>query len=117
MADPSLPRGGPPGRLVGVWLNRTSQDFSEDDLLLAELLRPHLQAAERAARRAVVRATLTAREREVLDLVAAGATNEAAAEALVISAGTVKKHLDNIYVKLGVGTRAAAAERASVNAR
>jgi DNA-binding CsgD family transcriptional regulator len=108
---------GPRHRLVGVWLNRTGRDFSEADLLLAELLRPHLQAAERTARRAAARATLTAREREVLDLVAAGATNQAVAETLVVSAGTVKKHLDNIYAKLGVGSRAAAADRASPHAR
>jgi DNA-binding CsgD family transcriptional regulator len=108
---------GPRHRLVGVWLNRTSRDFSEADLLLAALLQPHLQAAERAARRAVARATLTAREQEVLDLVAAGATNQAVAQALVVSTGTVKKHLDNIYAKLGVGTRAAAADRAGPRAR
>jgi DNA-binding CsgD family transcriptional regulator len=108
---------GPPHRLVGIWLNRTSRDFSEADLLLAELLQPHLQAADRAARRAVARAMLTAREREVLDLVAAGATNQAVAEELVVSTGTVKKHLDNIYAKLGVGTRAAAANRAGPRAR
>jgi DNA-binding CsgD family transcriptional regulator len=106
---------GPPRRLVGVWLSRTRRDFSEDELLLAELLRPHLQAGEVAARCAVARATLTDREREVLDIVAAGATNRAVAEALVVSPGTVKKHLDNIYAKLGVGTRAAAATRASAH--
>ena len=60
--------------------------------------------------RAVVRAGLTNREREVLDLVATGATNAAVAEALVVSPGTVKKHLDNIYAKLGVTTRTAAAD-------
>jgi DNA-binding CsgD family transcriptional regulator len=103
---------GPRCQLVGVWLNRTRRDFTEDELLLAELLRPHLQAGEVAARRAVARATLTDREQEVLDIVAAGATNEAVAEALVVSPGTVKKHLDNIYAKLGVRTRAAAADRA-----
>jgi DNA-binding NarL/FixJ family response regulator len=103
--------GGPPGRLVGVWANRARRDFSEEELLLAELLRPRLQAAELAVRRAVARAALTIREREVLDLVAAGASNAAVAEALVVSPGTVKKHLDNIYAKLGVGSRTAAAAR------
>ena len=103
---------GPPDRLVGIWLNRTRPDFSDDELLLAELLRPHLHAAELAARRAAARAALTAREREVLDLVAAGASNAAVAEVLVVSPATVKKHLENIYGKLNVGSRTAAAHRA-----
>ena len=103
---------GPPHHLLGIWANRARRDFSDDDLLLAELLRPSLQAAEIAVRRASARAALTPREREVLDLVAAGATNAAVAEALVVSPGTVKKHLDNIYAKLGVRSRIGAADRA-----
>jgi DNA-binding NarL/FixJ family response regulator len=99
---------------VGISLNRARRDFSDEELLLAELLRPHLQAGELAVRRATARAALTSREREVLDLVAGGATNAAVAEALVVSPGTVKKHLDNIYAKLGVSSRAAAAERAAL---
>jgi DNA-binding CsgD family transcriptional regulator len=101
-----------PRRLAGMWFNRARRDFSDDDLLVAELLRPRLQAAEVAVRRGAARAALTAREREVLDIVATGATNAAVAEALVVSRATVKKHLDNIYAKLGVGFRAAAADRA-----
>lgn len=107
---------GSPRRLLGIWLNRSRHDFSDDEVLLAELLRPHLQAAEITATRAVARATLTSREREVLDIVAAGATNHEVADALVLSPGTVKKHLDNIYAKLGVGTRDAAAQCASLRA-
>jgi DNA-binding CsgD family transcriptional regulator len=52
---------------------------------------------------------LTAREREILELVAEGRTNAEIAERLWISRGTVRKHLDNIYAKLGVHTRTAAA--------
>jgi len=100
------------GRLTGLWFNRARRDFSDEDLLIAELLRPRMQAAEVAVRRAAARVALTAREREVLDIAAAGATNAGIAEALVVSPGTVKKHLDNIYAKLGVGSRAAAANRA-----
>jgi DNA-binding CsgD family transcriptional regulator len=113
----TLGLGGPPHQLIGIWASRTRHDFSEEDLLLGELLRPHLEAGELAVRRAEARARLTKREREVLDLVASGASNEAVAEALVVSPGTVKKHLDNIYAKLGVGTRAAAVDRASLHAR
>jgi ATP/maltotriose-dependent transcriptional regulator MalT len=52
---------------------------------------------------------LTARELDVLGQVASGLTNKEAAAALVISDRTVARHLANIYVKLGVSTRTAAA--------
>jgi DNA-binding CsgD family transcriptional regulator len=51
---------------------------------------------------------LSARELEVLALVAAGRTNKEVAEALSISRHTVGRHLENIFAKLGVTGRAAA---------
>lgn len=51
---------------------------------------------------------LTEREREILDLVAEGKTNAEIAEAIWIAPGTVRKHLENIYEKLGVHSRTAA---------
>jgi ATP/maltotriose-dependent transcriptional regulator MalT len=51
---------------------------------------------------------LSARELEVLRLVAAGRTNRQIAGALVISEHTVARHLQNIYRKLGLSSRAAA---------
>jgi DNA-binding CsgD family transcriptional regulator len=51
---------------------------------------------------------LTAREAEVLRLVAAGLTNAQAADRLFITARTVNAHLTAIYTKLGVGGRPAA---------
>jgi DNA-binding CsgD family transcriptional regulator len=53
-------------------------------------------------------AGLTAREVEVLRLVAQGLTNEQVAEKLVISPRTVDTHLTSIYGKLGVSSRSAA---------
>jgi DNA-binding CsgD family transcriptional regulator len=44
-----------------------------------------------------------------LELVAEGRTNAEIAERLWVSRGTVRKHLDNVYAKLGVHTRTAAA--------
>jgi DNA-binding CsgD family transcriptional regulator len=55
---------------------------------------------------------LTAREREILGLVAAGKTNGEIAQLVAISARTVQKHLEHIFQKLGVETRTAAAVRA-----
>jgi DNA-binding NarL/FixJ family response regulator len=53
-------------------------------------------------------AVLTQREREVLRLVAAGKTNREIASALVISEHTVARHLQNMFLKLGLSSRAAA---------
>jgi ATP/maltotriose-dependent transcriptional regulator MalT len=53
-------------------------------------------------------AGLTAREAEVLRLVAAGKTNRDIAVELVISEHTVARHLQNMFAKLGVSSRAAA---------
>jgi DNA-binding NarL/FixJ family response regulator len=57
-------------------------------------------------------ATLSAREREVLSLVAQGRTNADIAAALVLSEHTVHRHVANILAKLGASSRAAAAARA-----
>ena len=51
---------------------------------------------------------LSAREAEVLRLVADGKTNRQISEELVLSERTVAKHLDHVYTKLGVSSRAAA---------
>jgi DNA-binding NarL/FixJ family response regulator len=53
-------------------------------------------------------AGLTARQLEILRLVATGRTNRDIASELVISEHTVARHLQNIYSKLGVSSRAAA---------
>lgn len=51
---------------------------------------------------------LTARESELLSLLAEGMTNRELGKALFISEATVKTHLGHIYAKLGVDTRSAA---------
>ena len=52
---------------------------------------------------------LTTREVQVLALVAAGKSNRAIATELFLSEKTVERHLSNIFTKLGVGSRTAAA--------
>jgi response regulator RpfG family c-di-GMP phosphodiesterase len=70
-------------------------------------------AGHRIRRRREWPAGLTAREVEVLRLVALGLTNREMAERLVVSKKTVASHIEHIYGKIGVSTRAAAALFAS----
>ena len=55
---------------------------------------------------------LTSKEREVLALLSTGRSNAEIAEALFVSAATVKTHLAHIYAKLGVRSRHQALARA-----
>lgn len=55
---------------------------------------------------------LTPRERELLQLAAEGVSGPDIADALTISAATVKTHFQNIYAKLGVSDRTAAVAKA-----
>lgn len=70
-------------------------------------LSPEVTAAlmDRLSRPAVA---LSARETELLQLLATGASNKELAEKLFISQSTVKTHLVHIYTKLGVDNRTAA---------
>jgi DNA-binding CsgD family transcriptional regulator len=70
---------------------------------------PAAVEVERLLAPADLPAGLTAREAEVLRLVAAGRSNAAIAEELVLSEKTVARHLSNIFGKLDVGSRTAAA--------
>lgn len=65
-------------------------------------------AAPRPERRHERPAALTGRELEVLQQVARGATNRQIAQELVISERTVAHHLEHIYDKIGISSRAAA---------
>ncbi len=55
--------------------------------------------------------TLTSREHDVVLLVAAGKSNKEIARDLWVTPATVKKHLEHVYKKLGVGSRTAAVAR------
>jgi DNA-binding CsgD family transcriptional regulator len=82
---------------AATWIFR--QLGAEPDLARAELLAGN---APRAA------SELTGREREILALVSRGGTNRQIASELLISEHTVRRHLQNIFTKLEVPSRAAA---------
>jgi DNA-binding CsgD family transcriptional regulator len=97
------------GLLVSFVLNRSRRDFSDRERTLLDLLRPHLA---RLYRRTRVADRLSAREGEVLHWIAQGKSDAQIGAILGISARTVQKHLQNLYAKLGVENRTAAAMRA-----
>ena len=87
----------PPGR-----------DFDERDRSLLSMLRPHLARLRSRWERRPHLPSLTERELDVLGLVAQGLTNREISRQLFISPATVRTHLEHIYDKLGVRSRAAA---------
>lgn len=102
----------PEGIAGGFGFDSFKRDFSERDKLVLDALQPHLVQLWRnaAARQQESRslAALTPREREILLWVARGKTNREIAAVLYLAPGTIRKHLDNVYDKLGVRTRAGA---------
>lgn len=104
------------GSLMSVALMREGRTFREEDLEMFALLLPHMQTLFSPPPSPGVEALgglgLTKREQEVLFWVSEGKKNSEAAEILGIAPGTVKRHLENLYVKLGVETRHGAALKA-----
>jgi DNA-binding CsgD family transcriptional regulator len=99
----------------GWILARNGAEFTATDLDLAELLIHSIRAAAAApVRRAdapppvLGTPTLTARERQMLELVGTGLTALAISHRTGISVRTVHKHLQNAYAKLGCGDRLSA---------
>jgi DNA-binding CsgD family transcriptional regulator len=69
---------------------------------------PDLRRVRELTGESAGRGALSARELEVLGLVAEGKTSREIAAALTISQHTVRRHLENTFAKLGVKSRAAA---------
>jgi DNA-binding CsgD family transcriptional regulator len=115
----------PTGRATGAELvfDTTRSRFTDSDRLILQRIVPHLgqlrlNAHARKTCQALLESTAAARaslqrlspcERVVLARAAAGESNPAIAQALFVSPGTVRKHLEHIYSKLDVRNRAEAA--------
>jgi DNA-binding CsgD family transcriptional regulator len=98
-------------RAIGEWFARTQRS-------LVRVRGAHRIVVDQIGQRLLVREEpveamnverLTPREQQVLEWVAEGKTNAEIAQILVAAPGTVRKHLEHIYAKLGVHTRTAAA--------
>jgi len=107
------------GELIGIALSRSGRQFGqEDSAVLRSITTPVSNALRRSATRRRSRAPvaaqpddladLTGREMQVLELAAAGRTNLSIARAMNVSPRTIAKHLEHVYRKLGVTSRAAA---------
>lgn len=109
----SLPRAGTRSRRV-IFFRSRGRDFDERDRAVLALLRPHLAEihARRSAPGKPQSEALTARQRELLRLVAAGRSTAQIAEDLFLSPRTVRKHLENIFARLEVTNRTTAVLRA-----
>ena len=112
-------------QMIGIAANRALSDFTERERTCLAALRPHvvqsyrhglkveeIRAKVRCGRNAradeAAAGDLTQREAEVLHWVAGGKSNDDVARIVGATSATVKKHLENIYDKLGVANRTAA---------
>ena len=118
-ADEGTPMGALLGRLVAAQRDEQTVATGVPLGCLAQILRAFGgKDTVRGSGRGVATAVpglvdpLTARELEVLQLLAAGTTNQAIAGELVVSLDTAKKHVSHVLGKLGAANRTEAVARA-----
>lgn len=99
-------RTNPEFEIVGVSASSTELPPSADVVLVART--PRLSQISDIASAGARDAVLSKREREILALLADGLVNKQIAARLGISTNTVKTHLELLFDKLGVATRAEA---------
>lgn len=96
-----------PERIVDAVLRTAAGDTVVSGRSTAQLIRRAVATESEQVRRAAAKRVevLTPRERDVATGVGRGETNQEIGAALHISAGTVKSHLEQVFVKLGVRSR------------
>lgn len=108
---PMTPLGGTDRRLL-LFRDGNSPGFSEREKALLALARPHVaELHARRDRELRGEPNLTPRQWEVLRRVATGASNTQIARSLGLSDATVRKHLENVFLRLGVQSRTEAVTR------
>ena len=103
--EPRPHRGALTPAEAGAWLRAEVRQGRQDGDAAGAVLEA---AGHRVRRRKEWPSGLTAREVDVLRLLARGMTNNEIAEALVISPKTADHHIEHIYAKIGVNNRARA---------
>lgn len=108
---PMAPLAGKDRRLL-LWRSTGRPDFSEREKAMLSLVRPHVaELHTRRDRELRGEPNLTPRQWEVLRQVATGASNTQIARRLGVSDATVRKHLENVFLRLGVQSRTEALAR------
>ncbi len=110
----ALAAGDVPARLAALRVFEDLGAWATAEVVRRDLIEQGVARVPRRPEPARPRnpADLTARELEVLELLARGYTNPDIADRLTISPGTVKAHTSSIYGKLGVSNRVQALEKA-----
>ena len=101
-------RASPDFEVVAVTASDVGVRASADVVLVARDTSDQSATARPARRDTIVGTVLTNREREILALLADGLGNKQIAARLGISTNTVKTHLELLFGKLGVSSRAEA---------
>ncbi len=99
-------------RSLLLWRLRGAPDFTEREKAMLSLIRPHVaELHTRRVRQRRGEPHLTARQWQVMCQVATGASNTQIAHTLGLSEATVRKHLENVFLRLGVQSRTEALAR------
>ncbi len=90
------------------------RDFTDREVEIIRLIRPHVGELHlRRVRELAGEPHLTARQWEVLRLVSLGASNHQIGRRLGVSEATVRKHLENVFLRIGAASRTEAIRKVS----